>query len=146
MKKRTLSLIFHSFSIVCILSALSYNQWYCGGVLNCLKYYKTDTILLILAFSIGSAFLIMAFVLDLITLCSERLDLNPTFATTRLLLSISAFASISAAILIYSNQMDRQYSFLMCTISTVLAVQVVIINLSRSQCACASRNSRVITS
>nr|CAH8875752.1 unnamed protein product [Trichobilharzia regenti] len=121
MHTKTLSLILHSFSLAFIISALSLDQWYCGGLFtSCLKHYQS--------------FLMLAFVLDAITVCSSSLDYNPTYATTRLVSLIIGLVSIFSAILIYSTQMDRQYSSFTCTLGIVFAFQVAILNLFGSQC------------
>ncbi|CAH8876035.1 unnamed protein product [Trichobilharzia szidati] len=135
MHTKTLSLILHSFSLAFIISALALDQWYCGGLFtSCLKHYQTVSTLLILLFCIGSGFLMIAFVLDTITVCSSSLDYNPTYATTRLVSLIIGLVSIFSAILIYSTQLDRQYSSFTCTLGIVFAFQVAILNLFGSQC------------
>nr|AAW24934.1 SJCHGC08362 protein [Schistosoma japonicum] len=132
---KTLSIILQPFSITFILLALITNQWDCGGLFTtCLQNYQTLSIILILFLCIGITLLIIAFILDLITICTETLDFNPSYATIRLIVLLIGLISICIAISSYTIQMKHQFSCLMCTIGIVFSVQVALINLILSRC------------
>ncbi|KAH8869311.1 Cytoplasmic polyadenylation element-binding protein [Schistosoma japonicum] len=115
--------------------ALITNQWDCGGLFTtCLQNYQTLSIILILFLCIGITLLIIAFILDLITICTETLDFNPSYATIRLIVLLIGLISICIAISSYTIQMKHQFSCLMCTIGIVFSVQVALINLILSRC------------
>ncbi|CAH8675996.1 unnamed protein product [Schistosoma bovis] len=132
---KTLSLILQPFSILFISLALIINHWNCGGLFtSCLRNYQITSILLIIFFFLGIILLIIAFILDLITVCSELLDSNTSYSTIRLIILICGLINILLAILIYSLQIDCQFSRLLCTIGIVFVIQVALLNLLFSSC------------
>uniref|UniRef100_A0A5K4F7T0 Uncharacterized protein n=1 Tax=Schistosoma mansoni TaxID=6183 RepID=A0A5K4F7T0_SCHMA len=143
---KTLSLILQPFSIVFIIIALIINHWNCGGLFTtCLRNYQIITILLILLFFLGLILLTIAFILELVTICSESLDLNPTYFTIRFIILLCGLLSIISAILIYSLKMDRQFSRLICTIGIVFAIQVSLINIILSPCIHRNHSERIVS-
>ncbi|CAH8679165.1 unnamed protein product [Schistosoma haematobium] len=142
---KTLSLILQPFSILFISLALIINHWNCGGLFtSCLRNYQTTSILLILFFFLGIVLLTIAFILDLITICSESLDSNASYSTIRFIILICGLMNILLAILIYSLQIDRQFSRLICTIGIVFAIQVALLNLLFSSCIHRNHHSEPI--
>ncbi|CAI2734871.1 unnamed protein product [Schistosoma spindalis] len=132
---KTLTLVLQPFSIAFIILALVINHWNCGGLFtSCFRNYQTISILLILFFFLGIVLLTIAFILDLITICSESLDLNASYFTIRFIILICGLMNILLAILIYSLHLDRQFSRLICTVGIVFAVQVALLNLVLSSC------------
>ncbi|CAH8649149.1 unnamed protein product [Schistosoma mattheei] len=142
---KTLSLILQPFSILFISLALIINHWNCGGLFtSCLRNYQTTSILLILFFFLGIVLLTIAFILDLITICSESLDSNASYSTIRFIILICGLMNILLAILIYSLQIDRQFSRLLCTIGIVFTIQVALLNLLFSSCIHRNHHSEPI--
>ncbi|CAI2734870.1 unnamed protein product [Schistosoma spindalis] len=132
---KLLSLILQPVGIGFIVLGFSLDRWGCGRLLDsCLRNYKTTTIMLMLFLIIGMSFLIVAFSLDLATIISSSLDVNPTFTSIKLILSLVGLTGIFSGILLYAIKIDRDYSQLICVIGIVLACQVALLNLFLYPC------------
>ncbi|CAH8598955.1 unnamed protein product [Schistosoma turkestanicum] len=132
---KTLSLILQPCSIGFIILALIMDKWYCGQLLtSCLQNYQSVTLMLMLCLSIGLAFLFVAFSLDLVTVCSRSLEINPTYATIRLVMLLVGIVGIFSGLTVYAVKLDQNYSQLICIIGIVLAGQVSLLNFFLYPC------------
>ncbi|XP_018655609.1 hypothetical protein Smp_070370 [Schistosoma mansoni] len=132
---KLLSLILQPIGIGFIVLGFSVDRWGCGKLLDsCLHYYKTVTIMLLLCLIVGMSFLIVAFSLDLVTIFSSSLNLNPTYTTIKLILSLIGVIGIFLGIFLYAIKIDRDYSQLICVIGIVIACQVALLNLFLYPC------------
>ncbi|TGZ71390.1 hypothetical protein CRM22_002674 [Opisthorchis felineus] len=143
MTQRFLSISLLIVALIAITLSMILNEWSCGGLFtSCLDRRRATTIAIIGLFCSGLAALFLTLILDLINCCAQKLDYDPSFTTTRLCALLIGVILVLAGLLVYTAQIDRQWSYLLATAGVVFAMQVSFLALVNSQCVSYRRGVR----
>ncbi|GAA55827.1 hypothetical protein CSKR_107471 [Clonorchis sinensis] len=143
MTQRFLSISLLIVALTAVTLSMTLNEWSCGGLFtSCLDRRRATTIAIIGLFCSGLAALFLTLILDLINCCVQKLDYDPSFTTTRLCALLIGVILTLAGLVVYTAQIDRQWSYLLATTGVVFAMQVSFLGLMNSQCVSYRRGVR----